>query len=536
MDLFENIDLALADWKREIEVKEFLIVLKEINLKLQELETVEKNEIAHNSVVEVLYRYLHDFLCVCTQRRNFKPKLRDSIIILASKLRTISQVLDYAYRMPLDDLCWVDKTHPRWEGIMKKLTFIQPKDVNKIRASYSKFLDKVVMGQASVSAAFEESEVEKRNFMLGLNTIYYFFFKSKAIEQTSLFYANPSSEVAIASWNLLDSWLLSNSISVLLPLIDQNQMIYVPRTSPHFSMRSSFIDESNEYSLKPSEHYVPIRILSNYKFKCFEKKNWDFTCWGLREIKKNHARGIIFHIHGGGFISMSSKSHQNYTRKWAIDLETPVFSVDYRLAPKNPYPDGLDDIWQAYTWVLKNYKMLGIKLKKIIVTGDSAGGNLALALTYKAILSGVRVPDGLLLSYPAISLDMNYFTKSLLNSLEDKLLPHTILKMCLKSYLKDSNLDPSTEMFISPILVTSDIIARLPRLRFLLCEDDPLVDDNFRFIEKLISCGADVNCEVFRGTPHGALSFYMPMGVKESKFFYESSLKYFKELLHFKHH
>lgn len=54
---------------------------------------------------------------------------------------------------------------------------------------------------------------------------------------------------------------------------------------------------------------------------------------------------IMFHIHGGGFISQSSSTHQCHTREWAIALDIPIFSVDYSLAPKHPYPAAIDDCW-----------------------------------------------------------------------------------------------------------------------------------------------------------------------------------------------
>jgi hypothetical protein len=61
---------------------------------------------------------------------------------------------------------------------------------------------------------------------------------------------------------------------------------------------------------------------------------------------------IIFHIHGGGFVSQSSFVHQMYIRKWAKTLGVPIFSVDYRKAPAHPYPSGLDDCFQTYMWLL----------------------------------------------------------------------------------------------------------------------------------------------------------------------------------------
>lgn len=51
----------------------------------------------------------------------------------------------------------------------------------------------------------------------------------------------------------------------------------------------------------------------------------------------------MIHIHGGGFVAMSTRSHQTYSRKWANLLKIPIFSIDYSKAPEHPYPEGLDD-------------------------------------------------------------------------------------------------------------------------------------------------------------------------------------------------
>jgi hormone-sensitive lipase len=69
--------------------------------------------------------------------------------------------------------------------------------------------------------------------------------------------------------------------------------------------------------------------------------------------------------------------------------------------------------------------------KKIILTGDSAGGNLVAALTCLLIKQGLRVPDGIVLTYPALNLNYNNYTPSLLSSLDEPILPHTYLKICL---------------------------------------------------------------------------------------------------------
>ncbi len=70
---------------------------------------------------------------------------------------------------------------------------------------------------------------------------------------------------------------------------------------------------------------------------------------------------LVIHLHGGGFVAMSSASMRILTRPWCKSLKMVHFSIDYRLAPKDPYPAALDDVWQSYLWIL-NYaeSVLGI--------------------------------------------------------------------------------------------------------------------------------------------------------------------------------
>jgi hormone-sensitive lipase len=113
---------------------------------------------------------------------------------------------------------------------------------------------------------------------------------------------------------------------------------------------------------------------------------------------------IIVHVHGGGFIAMSSTTHENYLRKWTNNLGVPIFSIDYRLAPENPYPKSLDDVWQAYNWIVNNAAQeFEIEIDRIILVGDSAGGNLVLGLVYLLIVMQKRIPDALFLAYPGIN-------------------------------------------------------------------------------------------------------------------------------------
>lgn len=85
------------------------------------------------------------------------------------------------------------------------------------------------------------------------------------------------------------------------------------------------------------------------------------------------------------------------------DDNVVVFSVDYRLAPENPFPIPFSDCFQVYCWIVTQaFEQLGINPKQIIVTGDSAGGHLACAISQICIFEGFRKPDAVVMAYPSL--------------------------------------------------------------------------------------------------------------------------------------
>lgn len=95
--------------------------------------------------------------------------------------------------------------------------------------------------------------------------------------------------------------------------------------------------------------------------------------------KNTDGKGVIFYIHGGGFVSCSAATHRPLTAALARIGNVRVFSLDYRRAPENLYPAAIDDAFAAYRWLLGQ----GFAAEKIAVAGDSAGGGLALSLLLK---------------------------------------------------------------------------------------------------------------------------------------------------------
>ena len=131
-----------------------------------------------------------------------------------------------------------------------------------------------------------------------------------------------------------------------------------------------------------------------------------------------------------------------------------IFSIDYRLAPGDPFPAAVNDCWQAYYWIVHHCEeAFGVRPRRIVLTGDSAGGNLCLAVAMIAVQKGFYVPDGLVIAYPVIKVSMRTFTPSILLSIDDMLLPSTFLKMCLDAYDPEGN--GEYNHFLSPGLCPS---------------------------------------------------------------------------------
>ncbi|KAM7373491.1 hypothetical protein PAMP_008338 [Pampus punctatissimus] len=142
---------------------------------------------------------------------------------------------------------------------------------------------------------------------------------------------------------------------------------------------------------------------------------------------------LLIHFHGGGFVAQTSRSHENYLRSWSKELNVPVLSVDYSLSPEAPFPRALEECFYAYCWALKNCHLLGSTAERVCLAGDSAGGNLCITVSMKAISSGIRVPDGIMAAYPATLLTTDASPSRLL-TLIDPLLPLGVLTKCLNAY------------------------------------------------------------------------------------------------------
>jgi acetyl esterase len=109
---------------------------------------------------------------------------------------------------------------------------------------------------------------------------------------------------------------------------------------------------------------------------------------------------LLLFFHGGGWVIGDLDTHDGVCRFLAAAAGVAVLSIDYRLAPEHPFPAPLDDAWAATEWTLAHAEELGADPARVAVGGDSAGGNMAAAVSVMARDAGGAAPAMQLLIYP----------------------------------------------------------------------------------------------------------------------------------------
>lgn len=221
--------------------------------------------------------------------------------------------------------------------------------------------------------------------------------------------------------------------------------------------------------------------------------------------QKKPARTLIMYFHGGGFVSQSSEAHSVYLREWCSDVpEAVLLSVDYKLAPEHPYPTAVHECLYAYVWALQNASRIGTLAERVVFAGDSAGGNLAVAVALKVNQLGVRAAEGICIAYPSLLVTMAWSPSRLL-SFFDPLMPLSVLELCQKSYVSEG-FDGSKDPIISPLLASDDELQKLPPLSVICGSLDPLLDDTAEFAQRMHDIREGDVFRVCQKLPHGFLN------------------------------
>jgi acetyl esterase len=215
---------------------------------------------------------------------------------------------------------------------------------------------------------------------------------------------------------------------------------------------------------------------------------------------------LLVFYHGGGWTIGDLDTHDALCRLTCRDADVHVLSIDYRLAPEHPAPAAVDDAYAAFRWAHENAGNLGAIPDKVVVGGDSAGGNLAAVVSQLAHADGEALPVLQWLIYPRT--DFTAQTRSLSLFAEGFLLTKHDMDWFETQYLGDSDLEP-TDPRISPLL--ADSLSGLPPALIATAGFDPLRDEGDRYAAALRDAGTPVDLRSSGSLTHGFASLF-PLG------------------------
>lgn len=220
---------------------------------------------------------------------------------------------------------------------------------------------------------------------------------------------------------------------------------------------------------------------------------------------------IITYYHGGGWVFGNPDYADGGCRYLTSSAKAVVVSVDYRLAPENPFPIPVQDSYDAFLWVAENVDDLQGDSSKLFVAGDSAGGNIAAVVSQWSVEKKGPKITGQALIYPVTNTNFNtstYEKFGLGYGLDRK-----GMIWFTKQYISDPNMQKNPS--VSPLI--TDDLTNIPRTILIAAEYDVLLDEGIAYITRLRDAGIEAKHIIMPGLIH---SYYSKM-----EFFEEETKK-----------
>eukprot|EP01088_Endostelium_zonatum_P001001 TRINITY_DN1127_c0_g1_i2.p1 TRINITY_DN1127_c0_g1~~TRINITY_DN1127_c0_g1_i2.p1 ORF type:complete len:405 (+),score=87.55 TRINITY_DN1127_c0_g1_i2:42-1256(+) len=260
-----------------------------------------------------------------------------------------------------------------------------------------------------------------------------------------------------------------------------------------------------------------------------------------KELSKCQPDKVLLHIHGGGFVASSPMEYFSFCAHLAKKLsDIVVVSIDYRKAPEYRFPRGFLDCYNSYLWLKENFssQVLGLPKTnssppdvKIALLGDSAGGNLVVAVTLKLIAENLSLPAGLVAIYPALPVQgaKNSLESSRYKYQNDLIIPMLVLEEIITPRVYDNNQTEEQSHYMFLPAAPEELFENFPRTSILVGDMDPLYDDSV-YLNNLLQRKSKNKPEmkVLNGVSHGfaSMSDLCPEGKEAVKYSLQKILEY----------
>ncbi len=260
----------------------------------------------------------------------------------------------------------------------------------------------------------------------------------------------------------------------------------------------------------------------------------NFTLWIAYPKKWNENSAellpILFYTHGGAYNSGNYLTYQSFVGELADRLNSVVFFTDYRLAPENKFPAGVDDVWDAYCYMLEHASEYGADSSKVAIAGDSSGGNFATGISIRLKENDMSQPSCVVLMYPSLTVKGEIKASHLLFGGFDGrkvMLSGKLMTQVIDDYLEDP--EDAYKPYASPLLMLQGTLKidnwenEYAKASVEMDEDgtyvladhliqvagaDTLRDDGIMYHALLTTLGTNSTLHTYKSTIHGFVQFY----------------------------
>lgn len=212
---------------------------------------------------------------------------------------------------------------------------------------------------------------------------------------------------------------------------------------------------------------------------------------------------VLVFFHGGGWMCNSLDVYDFVPRYFASYGNVLVIAPEYRLAPENRFPKGFDDCYHTTAWAVEHCGEYGGMPETVCVCGDSAGGNLAAAVSIRARNEKTFRIAKQFLIFPATAMQLGYRTDS------EKRYGNGEYFLTINSELRSmipylNSPEEAALPYVSPLL--AEDLHNLPPACFISAECDPLLDQGLMYAAKLQDQGNEVEYHIYKGMVHAFLN------------------------------
>jgi len=224
--------------------------------------------------------------------------------------------------------------------------------------------------------------------------------------------------------------------------------------------------------------------------------------------RKDRSSKVLLFFHGGGWVAGNIDTYTKFCLDMAEQTKHTVVAVNYRLAPENPFPAGLEDCYYVTSVLLNNPCLVDCELKDITLIGDSAGGNLAAAVSQLLRDRRETMPCKQILLYPATNFD--HSEESKFKSVSENGTGYILTSKRIQTYMDMyvQNEEDKLCPYVAPILASD--LSNQPKTLIITAEYDPLRDEGEAYGHRLKEFNNDVTIYRMMDSLHG----FMSLGLK----------------------